>query len=84
MKIRMNKILMGHSDQAFEAAGLRRNSVHATQDTVLAETLAELEATGDAMRFVDGKGQIAWKATPRLRNYLMDLQLDAQEDLDQV
>ena len=49
---------------------------------VSAEMLIELEATGDAMRFVDAKGRVAWKATPQLRNYLMDLQLDAQEDLE--
>ncbi len=53
-----------------------------TRDMVSAEMLIELEATGDAMRFVDAKGRVAWKATPQLRNYLMDLQLDAQEDLE--
>ena len=37
---------------------------------------------GDAMRFVNGNGRIAWKATPRLRDYLMDLQLDAEDDLE--
>jgi len=44
--------------------------------------LAELEATGYAMRFVDCRGRIAWKATPRLRNYLTDLQLDAEADFE--
>ena len=33
------------------------------------------------MRFVDRSGRIAWKATPKLRDYLMDLQLDAEADL---
>ena len=37
---------------------------------------------GDAMRFVNCKGQIAWKATPKLRDYLMDLELDAEADLE--
>ena len=35
-------------------------------------------------RFVTGKGQIAWKVTPRLRDYLMDLQLDAKADLEDL
>ena len=48
---------------------------------VSAEVLAELEAAGDAMRYVNSHGQIAWKATPQLRDYLMDLQLDAEADL---
>jgi hypothetical protein len=31
---------------------------------------------------MDGKGRIAWKATPSLFRYLKDLELDAQEDLE--
>ena len=50
----------------------------------LQKMLAELEAAGDAMRYVNPRGQIAWKATPRLRDYLMDLQLDAEADLEDV
>ena len=46
--------------------------------------LTELEATGDAMRFVNGKGQIAWKATPQLRDYLMDVLRDAEDDLEDL
>ena len=36
------------------------------------------------MRFVDSKGRIAWKATPSLFQYLKDLELDAQEDLEDI
>jgi hypothetical protein len=46
--------------------------------------LAELEAAGDAMRFVNGRGQIAWKATPQLRDYLRDRLLDAEADLEDI
>jgi hypothetical protein len=46
--------------------------------------LAKLEAAGDAMRFVDAEGRIAWKATPSLCQYLMDLRLDAGSDLEEV
>ena len=68
MPIPMDKILPEYADQAFEkAARLGRNGVHTARDRVSAETLAELEATGDAMRYVNSDGQIAWKATPRLR-----------------
>jgi hypothetical protein len=34
------------------------------------------------MRYVDGGGRIAWKATPRLCDHLRDLERDAQDDLD--
>ena len=36
------------------------------------------------MRYLNSDGQIAWKATPRLRDYLMDLQGDAETDLEEV
>jgi hypothetical protein len=59
------------------------NSPDCMQDH-LAEVLGDLEAAGDAMRFVDAKGRIAWKATPRLRDYLQDLELEAEEDLEEL
>ena len=36
------------------------------------------------MRYVNPDGQIAWKATPRLRDYLTDLLLDAEADLEDI
>jgi hypothetical protein len=85
MKIRMDRILSEYADQAFEkAARLRRKAGHAARELISAEMLAELEAAGDAMRYVNSRGRIGWKATPRLRDYLMDLRLDAEADLEQV
>ena len=84
MPLMIDAILWQYADQAFETARLRRNGVYSTSDQVSAEVLAELEAAGDAMRFVDANGRIAWKATPQLRNYLMDLQLDAEDDLEDI
>jgi hypothetical protein len=84
MPMPFDKILTEYADQAYDAACLRRISVHATCDRVLAEMLAQLEARGDAMRFVDTDGRIAWKATPSLCGYLKDLELDAQADSEDV
>ena len=81
MKSPMDKILAEYADRVYEIARLRRYGLRPTRDLVLAETLAKLEASGDAMRFVDGKGRIAWKATPRLCQYLKDVECDAEEDL---
>jgi hypothetical protein len=78
------KILKEYADQACEAACLRRNGAHTTCDRDFAEVLAILEASGDAMRFVDANGRISWKATPSLCRYLMDLEVDAQSDLEDV
>ena len=82
MAMLMDKTLTEYADQAYETARLGRNGVHPSRGRVSAEVLAELEATGDAMRYVDCRGQIAWKATPQLRDYLLDLRLDAEADLE--
>jgi hypothetical protein len=84
MAILMDKTLMECADQAYEAARLRRNGVHTTRDRVSSEMLIELEAAGDAMRYVNPRGQIAWKATPSLCQYLRDIELDAKADLEDV
>ena len=82
MPILMDEILTEYADQAYETARLRRNGVHTARDLVSAAMLAELEAAGDAMRYVNSHGRIAWKATPSLCDYLMDLKLDAEADLE--
>ena len=64
MPILMDKILQEEADRACEIARLRRNGVHTARDRVSARMLAELEAAGDAMRYVDAEGWIAWKANP--------------------
>jgi hypothetical protein len=84
MPIPIDRILTEYADQAFETSRLGGNGVQTTRDLVSAETLIELEAAGDAMRFVDAEGRIAWKATPSLCQYLMDLRLDAEADLEEV
>ena len=84
MPILMDKILQEVADQAYEAARLGRNGLHVAYDRVSAETLADLEASGDAMRFVDANGRIAWKATPNLCQFLKDVELDAQDDLADI
>jgi hypothetical protein len=82
MPIVMDEILQEIADQAYEAARLRRNGVRPIPDLVSAKILAELEATGDAMRCVNSYGRIAWKATPNLCQHLKDLELDAKADLE--
>ena len=84
MPIMMDEILTEYVDQAYETARLGRNGVPPASNRILAELLAELEASGDAMRFLDAEGRIAWKATPDHRQYLQDLQLDAEADLEEV
>jgi hypothetical protein len=84
MPFLMDQILTEYADQAFESARLRRYGVQTNRDLVSAEMLAELEATGHGMRSLDAEGRIVWKATPSLCQYLMDLQLDAEDALEDI
>jgi hypothetical protein len=82
MTIPMDEILQEIVDQAYEIARLGRNGDLPDPDLVSAEVLSELELAGDAMRYLDSEGRIAWKATPSLRDYLMDLQRDAEAEFE--
>ena len=84
MRILMDEILHEFTDRVHEAARLGRNGVHPASEQVFAKMLAELECSGDAMRFVDAEGRIAWKATPQLRDHLMGLERDARDDLADI
>ena len=80
--MQMDKILEEIVEQAYEEAHLGRNSGFPDRNLVFSEILADLESNGDAMRYLDSKGRIAWKATPDLRDYLNDLKLDAEADFE--
>ena len=84
MPIFRDKTLTEYVHQAYDLSRLGRNGVHTTRHLVSAEMLGELEATGEAMRYVNCEGRIAWKATPSLCKHLMDLELDAQGDLENI
>jgi hypothetical protein len=84
MPIPMDEILRDFTDEAHEVARLGRNGVQLAPEHISAKMLAELECSGDAMRFVDARGRIAWKATPTLSDHLMGLERDAQDDFQDV
>ena len=82
MTILMDEILQEIVDQAYGATRLGRDGYLPDPDLVSADVLSELEVAGDAMRYVDSEGRIAWRATPWLRDYLMDLQRDAEAEYE--
>jgi hypothetical protein len=83
MEILLDKILCEYVEQAYEDARLGRTGNFPDRDSIFAEILAKFEMNGAAMRCVDAKGRIAWKATPKLRDHLNDLRVDAETDLEQ-
>jgi hypothetical protein len=81
-KIIRDKVLQECIDEAYEDARLGRGGDLAGRDRFFGELLAELEVAGVAMRYVDAKGRIAWRATKLLCDHLEDLRLDAESDFD--
>jgi hypothetical protein len=82
MKFLMDRIVKELVEEAWESTRLGRSRHFGDKDRVFAEALSELESQGDAMRYLDGKGRVCWKATPELKDYLLDRQRDAQADLE--
>ena len=82
MKFRIDKSLQDYLDETLEAARLKRNGIRRGRNAAFTKALEEAEAAGNAMRYVDAKGQVAWKATPRFREDLEDLRVDAQADAE--
>jgi hypothetical protein len=50
---------------------------------VVAEILRKYEEVGDAIRYLDRNGRIAWKATPKMLDRLADAERDARDELDE-
>jgi hypothetical protein len=81
MKTRISKTLKFWVDAACEqrkARGLANG-----KQTLVAEVLQEWEQAGDATRYLDRNGRIAWKATQRMIDRLADAERDAKDELDQ-
>jgi hypothetical protein len=47
---------------------------------LLSDVLRGYEAAGDAMRYLDRKGRVAWKATPRMLTRLADAEREVEDD----
>ena len=82
MKIHMDKILREIVGQAYEEDRPGRSRSFLDREFFYSKLLSDLESDGDAMRYLNSRGQIAWKATPSLRDFLNDLQVDAEADLE--
>lgn len=80
--IPLDDILREYVEGAYEEGRLGRNADLRDADRVVAQILAELEKSGVAMRYVNTQGQVAWKATPWLRDLIDDLQADVEAEFE--
>jgi hypothetical protein len=78
-KLQMDEILRFWVEVACE--NLQSSGVNLTNRQLLAQILQQYERRGDAMRYLNEQGKIAWKASPRFLSMLADAERDAQDDL---
>jgi hypothetical protein len=79
MKFRMDATLRFWVDCSYEEK--RHEIANWTRTELIAEILREYEQSGDAMRHLNAKGQIAWKASPLMLQRLADAEREVEDDL---
>ena len=62
----------------------RCENANRTRAELIAEILREYERSGDAMRYLNVKGQIAWKASPWMLSRLADAERDVEDDMEDL
>jgi hypothetical protein len=80
MKFRISKVLRFWVDVEVERIKNRGPSRFRTE--LLGQILREFEEAGDAMRYLNTKGEIAWKATPGMLSRLADAEQEAIDDME--
>jgi hypothetical protein len=79
MKTRMDKILRFWVDCEYDES--RGNASGGNRAQLIANILREYEEAGDAMRYLNADGCVAWKATPEMLSKLADAEIEARDDL---
>jgi hypothetical protein len=79
MKILMDRTLRFWVDVAVEQ--IKPDHANLAKRQLVAQILRIYEQRGDAMRCLDSRGKLAWKASPRFLSMLADAERDARDDL---
>ena len=75
MRLRMSKMLRFWVECEYDRRRDGRDDCAKSQ--LLCEILHEFEKVGDAMRYLNSKGRVAWKPTPRMLARLADAEQEA-------
>jgi hypothetical protein len=78
MKFRMSKVLRFWVDVEYE--GIRNQHRGRSRTDLLTQILGKFEEAGEAMRYLNAKGEIAWKATPGMLSRLADAEQEVRDD----
>jgi hypothetical protein len=79
-ELRMDQTLKFWVDVAYEH--IKGDRPNLTKGQLVAQILREYERRGDAMRCLNERGRIIWKASPRFLSMLSDAERDVLDDLD--
>ena len=79
MKFRMTKALRFWVE--CDVPDYRARNPGLTKLELILQILREFEGAGDAMRYLNAGGRVAWKATPRMLSRLADAEREARDDL---
>ena len=82
MNIRMERTLRFWVDVAYE--NIKSDHPKLTKRQLIAQILHQYQERGDAMRYLDVEGKIAWKASPRFLTMLADAEREARDDLEDL
>jgi hypothetical protein len=80
MKLHMDETLRFWVDVAYD--NIKSDHINLTKHQLLAQILRQYEERGDAMRCLDNRGKIGWKASPRFLTMLADAESDSQDELE--
>jgi hypothetical protein len=80
MQFRMDKTLRFWVDCSYEDR--RYENPKRTRTQLIAEILYDYERHGDAMRYLNVEGEIAWKASPAMLQRLADAEREVQDDME--
>jgi hypothetical protein len=78
MKFRMTKVLRFWVDVEYER--IKNDHPGSLRTELLAQILRKFEEAGEAMRYLNTKGEVAWKATPGMLMRLADAEREARDD----
>jgi hypothetical protein len=79
MKCRMSKCPRFWVDVEYD--DIKSQEPGRPKSEFFAQILRAYEEAGDAMRFLNASGRVAWRATPRMLTRLADAEREARDDL---
>jgi hypothetical protein len=78
MKFHMTRVLRFWVDCDYQH--LKNEEVGFRKRELIARILRDFEEAGEAMRYLNADGKIAWKATPEMLTSLADAEQEARDD----